>query len=32
MATRTDPILTSSTPDRVYYASGVMLSTEDFIA
>ncbi len=32
MATRTDPILTSNTPDRVYYASGVMLSADDFIA
>lgn len=32
MASRTDPILTSTTPDRVYYASGVMLSADDFIA
>src|SRR2546423_2989582 len=32
MATRTDPILDSKNPDRVFYATGVMLSADDFIA
>jgi len=32
MATRSDPILRAKNPDRVYYAEGVMLSAEDFVA
>src|SRR3954464_7895234 len=32
MATQTDPILASKTADRVFYAEGVMLSADDFMA